>query len=492
MDSQNATDGSTVNSQFFTAIAQNLNDSLGKALSLTFTPITGSNLFNWYYQSNDLFNLATYNYVNRRLAPDPNTPGSVSFVGTWSSDYLSVLGNITYALDAADQQALQAANTTAAAEGDAVVAAYETAYGTITADMIKAAQASAPSIGTKIDYVIQWVVNWVWSCASAPSAKSGPINAWTVSDLMGALGCLPASGQAMMPLIAQYLDQTNSVASLIGAENLAMARLRSVRSHTGTPTMAAQDAKGNKATVLQWSIAQSTGQLNSSLNPSPPPGNPSAVGVDMTATFADARTLKVDVRGHGIGWVPLGDFFGIEGSGSTHYSLDKFVDNSATISVDIRYPNPTLFTLTPQHWAEETATGWFDPTLIEQAYTNKNGSATGYLFSPAPQFDLAPGGEFGRASNLVISQLPIISITTGTSSFNDSSQVFEQQSSWGVTFLGIPIASMSESTYQSHVTRDDKAGTTTVTFTPPPMTGAPFELLSWVLGASIAYPTTGA
>lgn len=136
-----------------------------------------------------------------------------------------------------------------------------------------------------------------------------------------------------------------------------------------------------------------------------------------------------------------------------------------------------------------TNTGWWNPDVIEDA-ANGNPDQSGYQFTPEPQFDFGVNGTFGAIRRLLIAQQPTISLTYETSHFDEMQQVFQEHSSWGVSFLGIALAGGSQSYYASSLTQDAASQTVTVTMTPVGMTTpvAAADQLAYVIGAEMIWP----
>ena len=103
-------------------------------------------------------------------------------------------------------------------------------------------------------------------------------------------------------------------------------------------------------------------------------------------------------------------------------------------------------------------------------------------------------GDFGAIARLMISQQPTISLTFNTSNYAAYQRTFQQNSYWGVSILGIPIAGGSQSYYQSTSSYNSQSSTVTVTMTPvgatTPVTAT--DQLANVVGAEINWPGASA
>jgi hypothetical protein len=124
---------------------------------------------------------------------------------------------------------------------------------------------------------------------------------------------------------------------------------------------------------------------------------------------------------------------------------------------------------------------WRNPEPVQNAVDyNPNGS--GYKFKPEPPYNFAINGDFGFLSRLMISQQPVMTLVYNTSNYAPYAKTFQEQSSWGVSFLGIPLGGGSQSYYSCETSYDESSQTVTVTMSPvgnatpvPP----PISSLTW-------------
>jgi hypothetical protein len=115
---------------------------------------------------------------------------------------------------------------------------------------------------------------------------------------------------------------------------------------------------------------------------------------------------------------------------------------------------------------------------------------SGYQFTPNPGLNFATNGNFGFVSRLMISQQPIVTLTFDTSNYSAFTQKIQEQSSWGITFLGIPLAGGDQSYYHATTSQNSNANTVTITMTPAGITTpvSPTDQLAYVIGAQILWP----
>jgi hypothetical protein len=87
----------------------------------------------------------------------------------------------------------------------------------------------------------------------------------------------------------------------------------------------------------------------------------------------------------------------------------------------------------------------------------------------------------------------IITITVTSEDYKSIEKTFQQSTSVKLSFLGIPLASSSQSSYSSSTSVDRKTSTVTITLTPPleMIAGSRTDSMGWVLGAVVNYPADG-
>jgi len=76
------------------------------------------------------------------------------------------------------------------------------------------------------------------------------------------------------------------------------------------------------------------------------------------------------------------------------------------------------------------------------------------------------------------------------SNYSAFTQKIQEQSSWGITFLGIPLAGGDQSYYHATTSQNSNANTVTITMTPAGITTpvSPTDQLAYVIGAQILWP----
>ena len=432
--------------------------------------------FPWYWQNGTNFNNKTYSWLNNVFSY--NQDGYINTSNSaFTTAYFNVLMDTAYVLDAADAGALNTANLANAAVINTVVTDWTTTQGAIP-----------PTYNTQIaqlNYIMTQVLTWGNQGLTLGQLRNS-------TNPMSLLPNIPLGANQLVSDLMTYLANTSSVANIQAAvlsfnNQLAQTRLNisPAPATVGTGWMQTSDDNGNLLIVPQVTVQESTGNIQNNLLPS------SGTGKSFTASFSasqgSSNTVDVSVSGGGGG--AIGDIFffiGIYGSASA--SLNIFSADSSQQSADVSFTfnGVTTVTPTPAPYDITSGKGWFNPEPIADA-VNYNPNKSGYKFTPAPPYTFGTDGDFGYLSRLMISQQPIMTLTYNTSNYAAYQKTFQQQSSWGISFLGIPLGGGSQSYYSSTTSYDSSSQTVTVTMTPvgntTPVT--PTDQLAYVVGGEV-------
>lgn len=475
---------------FYQGIQQRAQQALAKVLKATLTPIeAGTQVgFPWFWQdSNDNFNLGTFNYVSSRVVPGQH--GAVTLADPFVDAYDDVLNVLSWKPSAGDQQLLNQAQLQAAVQAGAAVSGYEQTFGAITSDQLSTAQKVLGYPPQKLDFVIGYVAGYLWSGKSASGAE--PLSLATMASarhLDQLLPNTPPSGAPVVTAISAYLAVTNAILSLEDASSHAMWLRGRLMADTETPAappngnggMNTIDDDGNTAVKVGYSIGIAPDDISSSLS------GGSSLSISMTASQDSASDLQVSIDGQAAGVVPI-DFIDIGLDATAHYSLFQANGSGASASVEMTFPGLTVVPIQPAEWQEDTQTGWFDPTVIAEAVANTTGG-TGWTFHPAPGYDFSVGGTFGMLATLVVSQYPTITITYTQGDRSDFAQAFSQAASVSVSLFGIPLGGASESSYSANVSSQSTDGSFTLTLVPPTQSGDSLTQTAYVVAGVVSYP----
>jgi hypothetical protein len=450
---------------------QILSASLGTAPLAAFQVTGPGNFFyNWQDATNvTLFNAKTYNWISANLVAGA-TP--IQLGDSFTNLFQQALQSISWSLSTADQAALNKASASATQQAAAVQNAWIEAFGAL------------PNPGGRVpmnDIAAEIAGKWAVPPTTLTAIKSA-------TNLGKLLNNVPASGEAVLPVFANWLNALGSSVSLQNSVTVNGAYLSRALDAVQNPTtdnggLALDDSSVQPAFQVTTQVSDILNALNS--------GTPQ-VSLSMTVSRTSESELRVQAEGGAAFDIPILDFLGVGVGGHASYFSDQIATSSNTVTVEMSFPGVNLVTFGPLPFRMSGASSswyWIDP--VRQAIANTGKDVSGFKFSPMPDIDFSAAGPFAYLQGVVISSYPTITITTKSADFASIEKTFEQSSSVSVSFLGIPLGGASESSYQHSLQVDQSAQTVTITLSPPPdlIAGTQNAAQGWVLGVIPRYPT---
>lgn len=435
--------------------------------------------FPWYWQSGTNFNAKTYTWLDNVFAYS-TTNEDIETNGTeLMTAYFNVLMATSYVLDAADASALNAAVLANQTVANTVVTDWTTSFGAIPA--------TDGTLVTQLNYVTSQVLLW-----GAPGLTLGTLR--SSLNPMSLLPNIPLGGDQVVSDLMTYLANTSSVANIQAAvvsynNQLAQTRVNVSPAPT-TPSagwMQTINDSGTTAIVPAMSFDQSTATLQNNLLPA------SGTGLSFTSTLTASKgannVTSIEASG-GIGG--SGDILGIlsfSASAGSSFSLWDVDATVTTVEVGLTFNGVTLATPQYSAYSVSTGTGWWNPAPIQQA-VGYSSTSSGYEFKPTPAYDFGVNGDFGLLSNLMISQVPVLTLTYDTSNYAAFEKVFTAEAQFSVHLFGIPLAGGSVAYYSSASSFNSSSNQVTVTLTPVAVSTpvAATDQLAYVIGAEVLWP----
>jgi hypothetical protein len=484
---------------FFATIASKATTALGQLGNVSITPIqTAGQVFYYdYVIPNSLdFNTPTYNVLDSTVSAvsdsPPGTAVALDLGGSFNSNYLELLNAMSWELSAADAATVSNAAIKSSNDQTTLVTSWEGEYGPITA-----AQMAAVDVATPIDYIMYQVTN-IWS--GTLQNKQPPLNLTAgVRNLQASLPYMPSSAQSLIGPLTTWINDMEAAWPISNLQSTQMWVRNQLITNLNSPP----------ATFQTWDPTQPNAPAMNmpaySTNPSAPvlftdlnATSTNTLEVDCTASQSSSDEVNVNFDVNGGGDIPI-DAFILGVSGSVKFNLFSANGTGTSASVQLTYPNPTLVAILPQLWQQSAASGWYLAGMIQQAATNPNTGTpqnpvfanTGYAFpNGAPNgFNLGVGGNFGRLAGLAVSQMPTVVITYATGDYSEFNESFDENTSWSLSFLGIPLGGANQSVYQAKAHQNTVGGGFTLTFAPPSQTGlASYSLYGFIIGGYAVYP----
>ena len=458
-------------------IIDELTANANKTLSsvLRSTPLQGfavTSLGNLPYVWQDtrdvsLFNTLTYNWISSNLkgGADP-----IQLDGSFTNLYIQAINAVTWSLSKADQSALNLAANAATRQAAALQNAWIAAFGKL------------PGTTTSpIDDIVGVILTWT---SKDPTPSLFDIqNAISLTDL---LDRTPPAGQSILPVFVNWLDAIGSQLSLQNSVSMNNAYLARARRAVAQASQANGGLALNNGTFAPaYAVSPQVSDIeNAMLQGSP-------VTMSMTVRQSSSDMFSVSVEGK-VGFeIPIASLITIGVGGNANYFSSNLVTSENETIVEMSFPGVNLVNFGPvpfQQTGASTSWYWIDP--IREAIRNGASDVSGFKFSPMPSIDFSAGGPFGYLMGAAISGYPTITITSKTANLQEVQKTFEQSASMSVSFLGIQLASGSESTYSNNVKVDAANSAVTITLAPPPQVvgGTVNAAQGWVLGVQPNYP----
>ena len=433
----------------------------------------------WFWQNGTSFNAKTYDWLNNIFEYS-----SDGYLGTngkvLTTEYNNVLLDTRYVLDAADSAALNSANLANAAVVNTLITTWTTSQGPFPSGTTNQSQ--------ELLHIMTQVLTWGSAGLTLAQLR-------TSANPMALLPNIPLGGDQVVNNLMTYLANTSSVANIQAAASSFNAQLSATRANVvpqPAPTtatagfMTTVDDSGTNQIVPAIKIAESTAQIQNALIPT---SGGTSFSVSYTATNQAAGQIHLSSESES--WAGVGAGFLAFAEAHTSTSFDMFSFHSSLTSCTINLTFNGVTTFTPMFYAYDVSTGfgWWNPEPIEEA-ANPVPNQSGYVFTPKPPYNFGVKENFGAIASLLISQQPVISLTYSTSDFASFQQIFQQHTSWDVSFCGIGLGSGSSDYYSSQISQDSSAGTVTLTMSPTGISTpiAPTDQFAYVVGAEILWP----
>lgn len=440
--------------------------------------------FPWFWQNGTNFNASTFKWLNSLMSYN----SSDGYVGTNGQALTTSLFNVTsaiaYVLDAADASALNKAVLANAPLVNTIITTWTSTVGqiptTYTTQM------------TQLNYIMSQILSW-----GVPGLTLAKLR--TSLNPIALLPNIPLGGDAIANYLMTYLGNTTSVAriqSAVAGFNYELAQV--INNIAPQPPLTASepgfmttvDDHGITTIEVAIDVTESTAQIQSNLIPAE--GTGKSFSTSFSVTKQASNTVQISANGN-VGVGGLGDFLTFSGGARASYDMFSADASLTECTVSMTYNGVTTFT--PKNYAYNVTdgSGWWLPDPIEEA-ANPMENQSGYKFIAKPAYNFGVNGDFGAIARLMVSQQPIISLSYVTSNYAAFQEIFQEQSNWSVSFLGIPIAGGSQSYYRCNTSYNEETTTVTVTMVPVGVTTPVLstDQLANVVGAQVVWPGASA
>lgn len=464
-------------SQIITELKDKANEILSSVLGTDLSRITinhkGNFPYYWKDPSNLKFNKKTYDWIscNLRANTDP-----VQLDQVFTNYFTSVFSKVNYSLSEDDTTILNDAHARTINQQMALLTAWEGAYGSVP---------PATDKMQTIDIIMDIIATeWAKPATSLYDIQKS-------KNLDKLLNMTPASGKPILPVLSNYLNALGATISLQNNVTMNNGYLSRVLDNVQEPTIENGGLQLNDGSILP--AFQVTTPLSDILNGLK--NTSQDAQIDMVIKRESETSFRVSVDGKAGFSIPIFNFFTLGIGGNANYFSEEIAISKNSIAISMSFTGVTLVNFGPVDYnmANNKSWAWFEP--IRQALQNSKDkqeekNISGYKFSPDPAIKFGPEGPFGLLHGVAISNYPYVEITVTGEDYKSIQKTFEQSSSATLSFLGIPLASVKETTYSSSYTVDHATSTIKIKLTPPPslIAGENKDSIAWVLGAIVDYP----
>ena len=440
--------------------------------------------FPWFWDSGGNFNAKTLDWINNVFRFEDSTNGVGTDGNQLITAYQNLINNISFQLSASDQDTLNKAILANETLVNTILSTWKSTFGPIPTK-------DTQSQNSQMKYISQQVLMWGASGLTLDELRKS-------QNPISLLPNHPFGSEQFIGFFMEYLGKTSAVANLQQLQTSRNAQITQILSNL-TPNvdpntqriiakkgwMPVIESTGTITYSPQMNINQSTATIQNNLFPQ---NGGAGFSVGLSVTKIDSQTVKVTADGgvSGSGWI---DFFRFNAGASDSYNMFSFNKNIESVEMSISFTGITKVTPSFESFNSATNIGWWFPKMIQEA-VNYNPSESGFKFNTDPHFNFDKNGNFGVLSNILIAQEPTFSLTYSDTDYSYFKEVFEEHSSWGVSFLGIPLFGGSQSYFHSTVKEDTTKNTVTITIAPPAQTTSvpPLDQLAHVIGAEILWP----
>ena len=419
------------------------------------------------------FNPRTYDWIAASLGPGGSP---VQLRGPFINLYLEALSAVEYSLSRADRDRLDKASSDILIQQGDLLQSWRAAFGEIPRPL----QGQQP-----IDAIIDRITRtWADPATSLRKLQTAP-------DLTYLLNRVPASGEAVLPVLATYLAALNRHRSLVNQTTMnpgywqrAMAAAQSPRRDNGGMEIGEGDWRP------AFAVATPLQEILRSLDQT---AHAQTITHTMKVKRLSAENYSVTTE-DGTFSVPAGEFLCLatDDRGGDLFR-DHIVTNSDDIELTADFSGVTMVHYGPVPFSKSSQKSWYWMTPIREAIKNRGrkDDFSGYRFSPDDlNIDFARSGPFGYLTGVAISRNPSLVITCRGPRYQTIARAIEANPEPRPEFLGAPLAATeSLARYAASVTTHASDASVRATFVQPVETSVDsLDSTAFVLGVQPNFP----
>ncbi|WP_148699379.1 hypothetical protein [Candidatus Nitrososphaera evergladensis] len=479
---------------------------------------TGVGCFPWYWQLPDGFNKLTYDYLDNVVRTTEQ--GLLALSPSFSTRYLDLLNTIDYVWSTKEVKELEGLIGEIHSLEQEIVSKYEDdgdnnsnnsggGFGEIIyeAELEEAAKEMRLPVMTKIAYVLNYKLGYVWS--GRRSQKLAPMNSkdlYETTDLSPLFlqappRALDIFSKPLANLFQLYRKWASTLGCLCEKSSLVQLALQNnCRPKLGNGGIVIVHPDGNKSISVGYRVLQPVNQVAKSLND---PANTLEMQISVEELNAEGGEVKVSVNKKPPLIVP-GPIMQLEFREHNRiYHTFSFDGTCSQAIIKKTFFGPTVIDVQPFVFKPESQSGWLYLEPIRKAVENlkagddddndNDNDKEGYRFVLPPACDFNPGGDFGLIGSLFVCREITIEIMYPQGDLKSLSSSFptDAAAALNVNLFGdIRIGSRGRRPLVARLSKDEQTGAPTIILALAPETvPVPLaEQLAYVIGGRVFYP----
>lgn len=446
---------------FVDNIQKQVSNILSTQLDGEFNVVNYPSGFNYgiTYGNNAYYNKATLQDIDTLLGVASN--GFMDLTGAgFSNLYAQVLQAVTFSFSQQDTATMNKQDTAASSQIASILTEFTNAGGTFTNPL---------PFGGKLQDVFNQLTKEYTSLDNLPDS---------LNALRNAIASYKAIAGDSYALHNRYYQATARIAAAV--ENVTAPSSKNGGMQVDSDSYYVGYTPNKLPTANQL-----IGGLNTTSN---------AVKVDIEISDFSSTSSNLSISG-GAGFdIPIADILNLSIGGSASYDLSRYTSSSSSISMEMTYPGVTLFASMPSALETNNSEGWYANDILTEVVNKTGQDSTGYQLQ-GTEYNVdelfGKGKAFSRLKTFVISQQPTITMVFTASEASLITSDLKVGASIKLDLFGLfTLGSASGSYSVQKVDADSKAGSVTVTFGPPEVSGTiPIEQqVAYVLGGVASYP----
>ena len=442
--------------------------------------------FAWFWNMSGKINKLSYDLMNTATSYNNQTGAIKASNNSVTATALDIYTALQYRFSEEDQKAINASQTAASSQINAVT----TAWNQANQPKITDAQKQAANVNTDIDFISYTFLS-VWG-----EGKVSWIDITDTDEPRKLFPKMPPSAESILDSFVTYVSTTSSVATIQNnmlssswLKNKLIAALKTPATTNGGVNVKSPST-GDEAIKPGYDNPPATNAILDSLN------SAGAITITLTASKSSSSEVIVSVGGKIAGTIPV-DFITFTGSAGASYNSFSTQGTGDSVKIEITWNGPTVLNFQPTKFDRSNKTGWYSQQTLADAFLNKDVGAgeqpkkSGYvLLGLSPAYKLGNQGNCGYINAALIANPPSIKMTYEQGDYNTFQSHFKEESSWGVSIFGIKLFGGSQS-YEKSVSQKESNGKGfSITFPPVKLsttTTPAAEQLASVLAVQVAW-----